>query len=111
MKTIKTILIAGALGEFNEISGLNTDTKRGTILLKNVVFKPQLELWAGYGTPLDKKGTVLIEEKDESGLSIMTWKLLNAYATQFSTNTPINGSGPSFKSIELSYEDISKEVS
>ena len=110
MKTSKTILISGALGEFSEISGLNTEAKSGTILLKNVVFKPQLELWAGYGTPLEKKGTVIIEEKDETGLSVMTWKLLNAHATKFSTGQSINGSGPSFQSIELSYDAIHKEV-
>ncbi|OBX22088.1 hypothetical protein LX77_03870 [Gelidibacter algens] len=110
MKTLNTILISGASGKFSEISGLDDNAKKcGNVILKNVVFQPQTNLWAGYGTPLDKEGTVVLEEKNEAGESLKTWKLSNAKATKFSTGDSLDGAGPSFESIELSYDGIKVE--
>jgi hypothetical protein len=111
MKTTHTILISGASGKFSTISGLDDHAKKsGSVILENVVFQPQTNLWAGYGTPLDNEGTVVIEEKNEAGESLKTWKLSNAKATKFSTGDSIDGAGPSFESIELSYDGIEGET-
>lgn len=110
METTKTILISGANGKFNEISGLeNCGTKKGSVILKDVVFDDQTELWMGYETPLKKEGTVTIEEKDESGKTVKTWKLSNSRALQFQTIDHLENDGPSFKSIELSHEGCTVE--
>lgn len=45
---MKTIHISGANGKFNEISGLeNCGTQNGSVILKDVVFEDQSELWGG----------------------------------------------------------------
>lgn len=121
MKTSNSIQIGGAKGEFSEISGSEITTspsdtpqktevtKSGVVVLKNVVFEDQPELWAGYGTPLEREGTVVIEQKEETGSSVIR-TLADARATKFSTGRPVNGEGPTFNSIELSYESITTEV-
>ncbi|MCG2419306.1 hypothetical protein K8089_09750 [Aequorivita sp. F47161] len=107
---MKTIHISGANGKCNEISGLeNCGTTNGTVLLKDVNFEDQTELWTGYGTPLEKEGTVTIEEKDENNKTVKTWKLKNSRALQFQTSSNTGNGGPSFKSIELSHEGFTVE--
>lgn len=107
---MKTIHISGANGKFNEISGLeNCGTTNGSVTLKDVVFEDQTELWSGFGTPLENKGTVTIQEKDNNGKTVKTWKLSNSRALQFQTIDHLENDGPSFKSIELSHEGITVE--
>ncbi|WP_026450416.1 hypothetical protein [Aequorivita capsosiphonis] len=107
---MKTIHISGANGKFNEISGLeNCGTENGSVILNDVVFDDQTELWAGYATPFDKKGTVTIEEKDENDKTVKTWKLNNCKALQFEVIDRLENDRPSYKSIELSHEGFTVE--
>lgn len=64
MKTTNIIFISEASGKCSAICELEDNAEKdGNVILKDVIFQPQTNLWAGYGTPSDNKGNEVIEKK------------------------------------------------
>ncbi|MGA9918815.1 conserved hypothetical phage tail region protein [Burkholderia sp. GAS332] len=95
---------------FQEVSGLETESKAGNVTLKKGVFARDSKFWRWYSQVsmnTIKRVPVVIKLLDEKGNSTMVWTLQNAWPTKITgTDLKADSNEVAVETLEIAHEGL-----